>query len=125
MPFGFGDRIDPVRLDAPRPISLRRDIFRFIDYRYNPDGNLYDVDADLTRQSIQQFRAVLLSLAARDPANANGLTRLRIDFPLTYNQTRVILGQQNTVPIIQQNRPGGAFDQFWNHRVKEIGVKVD
>jgi hypothetical protein len=107
-----------------QPISLRRDIFKFIDYRYDFAGNRYDVDAALTRQSIQQFRALLLNLAARDPANANGLTRLRIDFPLTYNQARVILGQQNTVPIIQQNRPGGSFDQFWNHRIKEMGVKI-
>ena len=107
-----------------QPISLRRDIFKFIDYRYDFDGNRYDVDAALTRQSIQQFRALLLNLAARDPANANGLTRLRVDFPLTYNQARVILGQQNAVPIVQQNRPGGTFDQFWNHRVKEIGIKI-
>jgi hypothetical protein len=107
-----------------QPISLRRDIFKFIDYRYDVDGNRYDVDAALTRQSIQQFRAVLLNLAARDPANAGGLTRLRIDFPLTYNQSRAILGQDRTVPIVQQNRPGGTFDQFWNHRVKEIGVKI-
>lgn len=107
-----------------QPISLRRDIFKLIDYRYDFDGNRYDVDAALTRQSIQQFRAILLNLAARDPANAGGLTRLRIDFPLTYNQARAILGQDRTVPIVQQNRPGGTFDQFWNHRVKEIGVKI-
>ena len=107
-----------------QPISLRRDIFRLIDYRYDFAGNLYNVDAALTRQSIQQFRAILLNLSARDPANANGLTRLRIDFPLTYNQARVILGQQQTVPIVQQNRPGGTFDQFWNHRVKELGIKI-
>jgi len=107
-----------------QPISLRRDIFKLIDYRYDFAGNRYDVDAALTRQSIQQFRAILLNLAARDPANANGLTRLRIDFPLTYNQSRAILGQDHTVPIVQQNRPGGTFDQFWNHRVKEIGVKI-
>ncbi len=107
-----------------QPLSLRRDIFKLIDYRYDFEGNHYDVDTALTRQSIQQFRAILLDLAARDPANAGGLTRLRIDFPLTYNQARVILGQQETVPIVQQNRPGGAFDQFWNHRVKEIGVKI-
>jgi hypothetical protein len=107
-----------------QPISLRRDIFKLIDYRYDASGNQYNVDDALTRQSIQQFRAILLDLAARDPANANGLTRLRIDFPLTYNQARVILGQQQTVPIVQQNRPGGTFDQFWNHRVKQIGVKI-
>jgi hypothetical protein len=107
-----------------QPISLRRDIFKLIDYRYDANGNRYDVDAALTRQTIQQFRAILLDLATRDPANAGGLTRLRLDFPLTYNQTRVILGQQSPVPIIQQNRPGGTFDQFWNHRVKEIGVKI-
>jgi len=107
-----------------QPISLRRDIFKLIDYRYDFDGNRYDVDAALTRQSIQQFRAILLNLAARDPANASGLTRLRIDFPLTYNQARAIFGQDRTVPIVQQNRPGGTFDQFWNHRVKEIGVKI-
>ena len=107
-----------------QPISLRRDIFKLIDYRYDFAGNQYNVDAALTRQSIQQFRAILLNLAARDPANANGLTRLRIDFPLSYNQTRVILGQQQTVPIVQQNRPGGTFDQFWNHRVKELGIKI-
>jgi hypothetical protein len=107
-----------------QPISLRRDIFKFIDYRYDFIGNKYDVDPELTRQSIQQFRAVLLDLASRDPANAGGLTRLRIDFPLTYNQARVILGQQSPVPIVQQNRPGGTFDQFWNHRTKEIGVKI-
>jgi hypothetical protein len=107
-----------------QPISLRRDIFKLIDYRYDFAGNRYDVDANLTRQSIQQFRAILLNLAARDPVNANGLARLRIDFPLTYNQARVILGQERTVPIVQQNRPGGTFDQFWNHRVKEIGLKI-
>ncbi|HKX60610.1 MAG TPA: hypothetical protein VJS65_02185, partial [Verrucomicrobiae bacterium] len=107
-----------------QPISLRRDIFKLIDYRYDFAGNRYEVDAGLTRQTIQQFRAVLLDLATRDPANANGLARMRIDFPLTYNQARVILGQQNPVPIVQQNRPGGTFDQFWNHRVKEIGVKI-
>jgi hypothetical protein len=107
-----------------QPISLRRDIFKLIDYRYDFAGNRYDVDAALTRQSIQQFRAILLNLAARDPANSSGLTRLRVDFPLTYNQSRAILGQDGTVPIVQQNRPGGTFDQFWNHRVKEIGVKV-
>jgi hypothetical protein len=107
-----------------QPISLRRDIFKLIDYRYDFAGNRYDVDAALTRQSIQQFRAILLNLAARDPANASGLTRLRIDFPLTYNQARAILGQDRTVPIVQQNRPAGTFDQFWNHRVKEIGIKI-
>jgi hypothetical protein len=107
-----------------QPISVRRDIFKLIDYRYDVAGNQYNVDDALTRQSIQQFRAILLDLAARDPANASGLTRLRIDFPLTYNQARVILGQQQTVPIVQQNRPGGTFDQFWNHRVKQIGVKI-
>ena len=107
-----------------QPISLRRDIFKLIDYRYDSDGNRYDVDATLTRQSIQQFRAILLNLAARDPANAGGLARLRIDFPLTYNQSRVILGQGEPVPIVQQSRPGGTFDQFWNHRVKEIGIKI-
>ena len=118
----------PVLWDANtftgQPISLRRDIFKLIDYRYDFAGNRYDVDAALTRQSIQQFRAILLNLAARDPVNVNSLARLRIDFPLTYNQARVILGQQNPVPIVQQNRPGGTFDQFWNHRVKEIGVKI-
>ncbi|HXJ74863.1 MAG TPA: hypothetical protein VNM37_18550, partial [Candidatus Dormibacteraeota bacterium] len=107
-----------------QPISLRRDIFKLIDYRYDQSGNRYEVDANLTRQTIQQFRALLLDLATRDSANAGGLTRLRIDFPLTYNQARVILGQQSPVPIVQQNRPGGTFDQFWNHRVKEIGVKI-
>jgi hypothetical protein len=107
-----------------QPISLRRDIFKLIDYRYDFGGNLYNVDTALTRQSIQQFRAILLDRAARDPANSGGLTRLRIDFPLTYNQARVILGLQQTVPIVQQNRPGGTFDQFWNHRVKEIGIKI-
>jgi hypothetical protein len=107
-----------------QPISLRRDIFKLIDYRYDFAGNRYDVDAALTRQSIQQFRAILLNLAARDPANANGLARLRIDFPLTYNQARVILGQDQPVPIVQQNRPAGTFDQFWNHRVKDVGVKI-
>jgi len=107
-----------------QPISLRRDIFKLIDYRYDFNGNRYEVDAGLTRQTIQQFRALLLDLATRDPVNAGGLARLRIDFPLTYNQARVILGQQSPVPIVQQNRPGGAFDQFWNHRVKEIGVKI-
>jgi hypothetical protein len=107
-----------------QPISLRRDIFKLIDYRYDFAGNRYEVDAGLTRQTIQQFRAILLDLATRDPANAGGLSRMRIDFPLTYNQARVILGQQSPVPIVQQNRPGGTFDQFWNHRVKEIGVKI-
>lgn len=107
-----------------QPISLRRDIFKLIDYRYDQSGNRYEVDANLTRQTIQQFRALLLDLATRDSANAGGLTRLRIDFPLTYNQARVILGQPSPVPIVQQNRPGGTFDQFWNHRVKEIGVKI-
>jgi hypothetical protein len=107
-----------------QPISLRRDIFKLIDYSYDLNGNKYDVDPARTRQSIQQFRAILLDLASRDPVNANALLRLRIDFGLTYNQDRVILGQPIPVPIVQQNRPGGGFDQFWNHRVKEIGAKI-
>jgi hypothetical protein len=107
-----------------QPFSLRRDIFKLIDYRYDLNGNQYVVDPTLTRQSIQRFRAILLDLANRDPINANQLLRLRIDFPLTYNQARVILGQPSPVPIIRQNRPGGTVDQFWNHRVKQIGVKI-
>jgi hypothetical protein len=82
------------------------------------------VDAGLTRQSIQRFRAILLDIAQRDPANANGLVRLRIDFPLIYNQARVIFGQQNPVPIVLQSRPSGTVDQFWNHRVKQVGLKI-
>jgi hypothetical protein len=107
-----------------QPISLRRDIFKLIDYRYDFAGNRYDVDPALTRQSIQQFRAILLDRAARDPANASSLTRLRIDFPLTFNQSRVVLGQDQPVPIVQQNRPAGTFDQFWNHRVRQLGIKI-
>jgi hypothetical protein len=107
-----------------QPFSLRRDIFKLIDYRYDLNGNQYVVDPGLTRQSIQRFRAILLDIANRDPINANQLLRLRIDFPLTYNQARVILGQSSPVPIIRQNRPGGTVDQFWNHRVKQIGVKI-
>jgi hypothetical protein len=109
---------------AGQPLSLRRDLFKLIDYRYDLAGNYYVQDGALERQSIQQFRAILLDLANRDAANANGLTRLRIDFPLTYNQARVILGQSAPVPIVAQNRPGGGFDQFWNHRIKKIGVKI-
>ncbi len=124
----FRNSYDPFLWDANsfsgQPISLRRDIFRLIDYRYDFAGNRYEVDAALTRQTIQRFRAILLDLAARDPANANGLSRLRVDFPLTYNQSRVILGQDGTVPIVQQHRPSGTFDQFWNHRVKQIGIKI-
>lgn len=124
----FRGPYDPFQWDANtfsgQPISLRRDIFKLIDYRYDSAGNRYDVDPALTRQSIQQFRAILLNLAARDPANASSLTRLRIDFPLTYNQARAIIGQQQTVPIIQQHRPGGTFDLFWNHRVRQMGVKI-
>ena len=107
-----------------QPISLRRDIFKLIDYRYDYDGNQYLEDTSLNRQSIQLFRARLLDLANRDAVNAGGLNRLRIDFPLAYNQARVILGQSDTVPIVQQNRPGGSFDQFWNHRTKKVGVKI-
>ena len=109
---------------AGQPLSLRRDLFKLIDYRYDLGGNFYVQDPALERQSIQQFRALLLDLANRDAANANGLTRLRIDFPLTYNQARVILGQSAPVPIVAQNRPGGGFDQFWNHRIKKVGVKI-
>lgn len=109
---------------AGQPLSLRRDLFKLIDYRYDLAGNFYAQDSALERQSIQQFRAILLDLANRDGANANGLTRLRIDFPLTYNQARVILGQSTPVPIVAQNRPGGGFDQFWNHRIKKVGVKI-
>jgi hypothetical protein len=118
----------PVLWDANsfsgQPLSLRRDLFKFIDYRYNANGNFYETDAALTRQSIQQFRALLLDMANRDAANANGFSRLRVDFPLIYNQARVIIGQSKPVPIISQNRPGGGFDQFWNHRIKKIGVKI-
>ncbi len=107
-----------------QPISLRRDIYKFIDYRYDFDANTYAPDEALRRQSIQQFRALLLDKANRDEANRGGLSRLRLDFPLTYGQARVILGQANIVPIVQQNRPGGGLDQFWNHRVSQIGVKI-
>jgi hypothetical protein len=110
-----------------QPISLRRDIFKLTDYRYNFEDNIYETDEALQRQSIQKFRAILMDLAIRDPINDGSVrpaTRLRIDFPLIYNQVRVILGQENPVPIVQQNRPSGQVDQFWNHRVKQIGVKI-
>lgn len=109
---------------AGQPISLRRDVYKFIDYRYDFDANTYVTDEALRRQSVQQFRALLLDKANRDEANRGGLSRLRLDFPLTYGQARVILGQANIVPIVQQSRPGGGLDQFWNHRVSEIGVKI-
>lgn len=107
-----------------QPISLRRDIFKLIDYRYDFNGNRYELDPALNRQSIQQFRAILLDLANRDPINNPSLKRLRVDFPLTYNQARVILGQGTPVPIVQRNRPAGTLDTFWNHRVKQIGLKI-
>jgi hypothetical protein len=111
-----------------QPISLRRDIFKLIDYRYNFEDNIYETDEALQRQSIQKFRAILMDLAIRDPVNNGSVspaTRLRIDFPLIYNQTRVILGQENSVPIVQQQLSGAnQIDVFWNHRVKEIGMKI-
>lgn len=108
------------------PLSLRRDLFKLIDYRYDHAANEYVKDEELERRSIQRFRAILLDLAHRDPANQSSLTRLRIEFPITYNQSRVIPGQQSPVPIVLRHTPGGAggFDQFWNHRVRELGLKI-
>lgn len=109
-----------------QPISLRRDIFKLLDYRYDDQSNTYLKDEALERRSIQRFRAILLDLANRDPKNlaAGRLARLRIDFPLTYGQSRIILGQDSPVPIIAQNRPGAAFDQYWNHRIRKLAVRI-
>ena len=114
-----------VNLFSGQPISLRRDIFKLIDYRYDTQSNTYIIDPALTRDSIQKFRAILLDKAARDPANASSLSRLRLDFPLTYQQARVIGGQSGTVPIVQRNPVGNPpVDTFWNHRLKEVGIKI-
>lgn len=106
------------------PISLRRDLFGLIDYRYDSDANVYVKDPDLERRSIQRFRALLLDRAHQDPANRTEFKRLRIEFPLTYNQVRVIPGQTTDVPLVQRNRPGGTWDLFWNHRITELGFKL-
>lgn len=109
-----------------QPLSLRRDIFKLIDYRRDSAANQYVQDADLKRRSIQRFRAILLDLAHRDPVNRDGLSRLRIDFPLTYNQVRVVFDQDKPLPLVLRNTPGGAgsFDQFWNHRIVQLGFRI-
>lgn len=114
-----------VNIFSGQPLSLRRDIFKLIDYRYDNASNTYQIDPALTRDSIQKFRAILLDKANRDPANIAALARLRLDFPLTYQQSRVIGGQSTTVPIVQRNPVGDPpVDTFWNHRLKEAGVKI-
>lgn len=121
---------NPTKRDANsfqgQPFSLRRDIFKLIDYRYDRVANRYVKDPDLERRSIQRFRAILLDLAHRDPRNRESLSRLRIDFPLTYNQARVVFGQANPAALVLRNIPGGAgsLDQFWNHRITQMGFKI-
>lgn len=114
----------PANAFTDQALSLRRDIFKLQDYTYNINANRYEFNPALNTESIQKFRAVLLDLAARDPVNKDSLRRLRIDFPFTYNQVRIISGQPNVRAIVLQNKPSGGLDVFWNHRIKKVGIKI-
>lgn len=106
------------------PISMRQDIFGLIDYTYNTGSNTYQLDPARKKRNIQEFRAYLLRIAAENPANSPTLTKLRIEFPFTYSRARLIANQSTSVPVVQRNIGLSGFDQFWNHRLKQIGVKI-
>ena len=122
----FRSTLLDANLFSGQPISLRRDIFGLVDYRYDEELHALEKDEALERRSIQRFRAILLDLARRDPANLGpaGLVRLRIDFPFTYQQTRVILGRLEPDPIVRRDRPDGRRDSLWNHRIAEFGIRI-
>lgn len=106
------------------PISMRQDIFGLIDYTYNAGSNTYQLDSSRKKKNIQEFRAYLLRLAAQNPANIPNLTKLRIEYPFTYARARLIANQSTSVPVVQRNIGLSGFDQFWNHRLKQIGIKI-
>ena len=122
----FRSTVLDANLFSGQPISLRRDIFGLVDYRYDDERHSLEMDEALERRSIQRFRAILLDLARRDPANLgpSGLVRLRIDFPFTYQQTRAILGRLEPDPIVRRDRPDGHRDSLWNHRIAEFGIRI-
>jgi hypothetical protein len=106
------------------PISLRQDIFGLIDYVYDPGSNRYVLDANRKKKNIQEFRAYLLRKAAERPGNNPTLNKIRLDFSFTYNKARIIENQATALPIVQRNVGLSGFDQFWNHRLKQLGMKI-
>ncbi len=106
------------------PISLRQDIFGLIDYAYDPGSNTYQLDQERRKKNIQEFRAYLLRVAAQDPANTPTLTKLRLEFPFTYARARLIPGQPTAIPIVQRNIGLSGYDQFYNHRLKQIAIRI-
>ncbi len=106
------------------PISLRQDIYGLVDYVYEAGTNRYVVDSLRKKKNIQEFRSILLRLAAERPDNTPNLTKIRLDFPFTYGRARLIENQSTSVPLVQRNIGLSGYDQFWNHRLKQLGMKI-
>lgn len=127
-----------VNQTAGAPISLRKDILKYVDYQYDKDLNQYVTDPKKRQRSIQNFHAYLQSLADKDPVNidADEIKRLRIEFPFVYGQNVIVEGQSEPKVLVRRSQKtyrwrddDGNFysvdsDQYWNHRITEIEIKI-
>ncbi len=123
---------------AGAPISLRKDILKYVDYQYDKDLNQYVTDPKKRQWSIQNFRAYLQSLADTDPENiaAGRIKRLRIEFPFVYGQNVIVEGQSEPKVLVRRalktfrwkDDDGETYsvdsDQYWNHRITEMDIKI-
>lgn len=98
-------------------VSIRQDIFGFSDVTYNTNRlrfeRLKDPEVELNKR---RFRALLLSNAQPQSSRY----RLRLEFPLTYNQlSRRFVGPDGTrQPVILASRDD------WNIRVQELSARI-
>ena len=123
---------------AGAPISLRKDILKYVDYQFDKESNQYVTDPNIRRQSIQKFKAYLQSLADTDPVNvaAGAIKQLRIEFPFVYGQNVVVDGQSDPKVLVRRSLKRFGWkdddgvttyvtsDQYWNHRITEMEIKI-
>lgn len=131
---GNADRRNVGVVEGGGTISLRKDIFKYVDYQYDEEANQYVTDPKKRRQSIQKFQAYLQSLADKDPVNikAREIERLRIEFPFVYGQSVPVNGVINnktncTIVLVSRNDQHWndiKYDANWNQRVVKMGIKI-
>ncbi len=113
----------PVNAQTEGAVSLRQDVFGLTDYKLV--GSSYQLDPDLRERNLNEFRAILRNAFDRDPANARDAFRLRLDFPLLYDQVRLVEGRATPRPLVRQDKASAnQIDGFWNHRLKRIAIRV-
>lgn len=114
-----------VNSQVDRPISVRRDCFNLVDYRYDELSNSFIEDPQVRAASIRRFRAELLRRVADQDTRPGALWTLVIDFPFTYKSVRVVPGFPKPQAIVRREiKTEGGIDEFWNQRVTKIGVRL-